>query len=204
MTSVTHTTGAYDLTDLPSIVLGSVKLGLLEAVVVLLFSLAMRALGGLAEMAVCGLILAAGLAAVSLLPGIWTRARTIEGIAGAAGIGLGAAFVFLLADVALLQNIGTYTNRWLEVGRSNWWYHPIWWMVGTFLPWMGGWTLANQTTRRGNASPVMAFAMAAVFAIVIGSLAVVVGFPGAQWHLATYGVAFLPGVALAAALSGLG
>jgi hypothetical protein len=204
MTSVTHTTDAHDVTDLPSIVLGSVKLGLLEAVVVLLFSLAMRALGGLAETAVCALILAAGLAAVSLLPGIWTRARTIEGIAGAAGIGLGAAFAFLLIDVALLQNIGTYTNRWLEIGRSNWWYHPIWWMVGTFLPWMGSWTLANQATRRGRASPVMAFAMAVVFSVIVAALAVVLGFPGAQWHIATFGVAFLPGIALAAALSSVG
>jgi hypothetical protein len=204
MTSATHATDAHDVTDLPSIVLGSMKLGLLEAVVVLLFSLAMRALGGLAETAVCALILAGGLAAVSLLPGIWTRARTIEGIAGAAGIGLGAAFTFLLIDVALLQNIGTYTNRWLEVGRSNWWYHPIWWMVGTFLPWMGSWTLANQATRRGHASPVMAFAMAVVFSVIVAALAVVLGFPGAQWHIATFGVAFLPGIALAAALSRVG
>ena len=86
---------------------------------------------------------------MTLLPGIWTRALTIEGIAGAAGIGLGAAFVFLLIDVVLLQNIGTYTNRWWQIGGSNWWYHPIWWMVGTFLPWIGAWILANQAARNG-------------------------------------------------------
>ena len=81
-------------------------------------------------------------------------ARTIEGIAGAAGIGLGAAFVFLLLDVVLLQNIGTYTNRWWQIGGSNWWYHPIWWMVGTFLPWFGAWILANQAARNGRISAV--------------------------------------------------
>jgi hypothetical protein len=204
MTSVTHPTHAYDVTNLPAITLGAVKLGLLEAVVVLLFSLAMRALDGVAETAVCGLILAAGLAAVSFLPGVWTRARTIEGIAGAAGIGLGATFVFLLVDAALLQNIGTYTNRWIEIGHSNWWYHPVWWMVGTFLPWMGGWALANQTTRRGQASPALAFVTAVVCAAVVAALAVVLGFPGAHWTLPTFGIAFLPGVALAVAVAGLG
>ena len=97
---------------------------------------------------------------MTLLPGIWTRARTIEGIAGAAGIGLGAAFVFLLVDVVLLQNIGTYTNRWWQIGGSNWWYHPIWWMVGTFLPWLGAWILANQAERNGRISAPAAFGTA--------------------------------------------
>ena len=204
MTSVTHTTSVHDRTDVPWIVVGALKLGLLESVVVLLFSLAMRALGGPIETVVCSLLLLAGTAAVALLPGIWTRARTIEGLAGAAGIGLGATLVFLLVDVALLQNIGTYTNRWYAVGRSNWWYHPVWWMVGTFLPWMGAWALANQTARRGSASPVVAFVTALVLAGIVGALAVKVGFPGAAWHLATFGVAFLPGVALAAAVSSRG
>lgn len=201
MTAATHTTDTFDVTDVPWITLGAIKLGLLEAVFVLLFSLAQRALSGLAETAVCAVILLAGLAAVTFLPGLWTRPRTIEGIAGAAGIGLGATFVFLLVDVVLLQNIHTYTNRWQEIGRSNWWYHPIWWMVGTFLPWMGAWALANNMVRRGNASPVAAFIMAVVFAVIVATLANVVGFPGAAWHIATFGIAFLPGVALAVAAS---
>ena len=100
----------------------------------LVFSLVNRHLDGPIEIVLLALILLAGLAAVMLLPGTWTRALTIEGIAGAAGIGLGAAFLFLLVDVALLQNIGTYTNRWWQIGGSNWWYHPIWWMVGHLHP----------------------------------------------------------------------
>ena len=136
---------------------GATVLGLLEAAAVLLFSVVNRLLDG------------AGRddsarpdpprrrsGAVTLLPGLWTRARTIEGIAGAAGIGLGATVVFLLVDVALLQNIGTYTNRWWQIGGSNWWYHPIWWMVGTFLPWQGAWILANQMERNGRVSAVAA------------------------------------------------
>jgi hypothetical protein len=35
-------------------------------------------------------------------------------------------------------------------------------------------------------------------------LAVVLGFPGARWSLGTFAVAFLPGLALATAVSALG
>jgi hypothetical protein len=196
--------GVHDVTDVPAIVRGSVKLGLLEAMLVLLFSIGSRFLDGPVETIVLGLILVVGLAAVTLLPGLWTRAFTIEGIAGAAGIGLGASVVFMLIDVVLLQNIGTYTNRWHEIGGSNWWYHPVWWMVGTFLPWMGAWILANQEARNGRVSAVGAFAMAGGFAILAAVVGILLGFPGARWTIATFGVAFLPGVALATALSALG
>jgi len=196
--------GDYDVTDVPSIVRGATILGLLEAVFVLLLSLASRHLEGPLETIVLALILIPGLAAVTFLPGIWTRPRTIEGIAGAAGIGLAASGLFLLLDVALLQNIGTYTNRWIEIGRSNWWYHPIWWMVGTFLPWMGAWILANQTSRTGRVSLLGAFGTAVVFSIIAAILAVVIGFPGAHWNLPTFGVAFLPGLALATGFSAMG
>ena len=194
----------YDVTDVPSIVRGAVLLGLFEAVVVLLFSLATRLLSGPLETVVLVILLVVSLAPVTLLPGIWTRARSIEGIAGAAGIGLGAAFMFLLVDVILLQNIGTYTNRWWEIGRSNWWYHPVWWMAGTFLPWLGAWILANQAERNGRVSVPAAFGTAVGFAVVVALIAVLVGFPGAQWNVTTFGVAFLPGLALATVLSGLG
>ena len=205
MTSTAELNRDYDLTAVPFIVAGSVKLGLLESIAVLLFSLASRFLGGIVEALVCGVILLAALAAVSMLPGIWTRPRTIEGIAGAAGIGLGAAGVFLLLDVMLLQNIGTYTNRWYAIGGgSNWWYHPVWWMAGTYLPWIGAWTLANQLARGREVSPVTGFGLALGCGVVLAVLATVAHFPGATWNLGTFGVAFLPGLALAALLFGLG
>ncbi len=205
MSSTTELKREYDLTSVPMIVQGAVKLGLLESIVVLLFALASRFLSGVLELIVCGIILIAGIAAVTMLPGLWTRARTIEGIAGAAGIGLAATGVFLLIDVTLLQNIGTYTNRWYQIGGgSNWWYHPVWWMVGTFLPWLGAWILANQTSRRGEPLPLVAFGMAAAAAVVLGAVAVLAGFPGAHWGLATFGLAFLPGLVLATVLSAMG
>ena len=194
----------HDVTDVPSIVRGAVLLGLFEAVVVLLVSLASRFLSGPLESVALAILLLVGLAPVTLLPGIWTRARTIEGIAGAAGIGLGATFVFLLLDVVLLQHIGTYTNRWYQIGGSNWWYHPIWWMTGTFIPWLGAWILANQAERNGRVSAPAAFATAVGFALAVAVAAILIRFPGAGWNVPTFGVAFLPGLALATALSSLG
>ncbi|MGH7497452.1 MAG: hypothetical protein ACREL3_01210 [Gemmatimonadales bacterium] len=195
-----------DVTDVPSIVRGAVKLGLIESVVVLLFSLASRFLpGGPIETIVLAPILLAGFAAVAFLPGLWTRPRTIEGIAGAAGIGLAAAIVFLLIDVTILQNIGTYTNRWYEIGGgSNWWYHPVWWMAGTFIPWMGAWILANQTAKSGRPSPIAAFGLTIACSIGMAILALVIGVPGAGWSLPTFGIALLPGLALATAVSLMG
>jgi hypothetical protein len=205
MTSMARVNGEHDATDVPSIVLGSVKLGLLETVLVLLFSLASRFLDGVVETIVGGLIVLVGLAAVTMLPGLWTRARTIEGIAGAAGIGLGAAGVFLLLDVMLLQNIGTYSNRWHEIGGgSNWWYHPVWWMVGSFLPWMGAWILANQTDRNGQPAAARGLVTAVVLSVIVALGAVLLGFPGARWTLGTFAVAFLPGLVLATIVSAMG
>lgn len=206
MTSAMELRADHDLTDVPSIVRGAVKLGLFESVIVLLVSLVSRLLmDGVLQTVLIGAIVLVGLAGVILLPGLWTRPRTIEGIAGAAGIGLGAAIVFLLVDVTLLQNIGTYGHRWWDIGGgANWWYHPVWWMTGTFLPWMGAWILANQLERNGRVSLPAAFGTAVAFAVVAAIAGILISFPGAHWTLATFGVAFLPGLALATALSAMG
>jgi hypothetical protein len=205
MTSTAQVNRESDATAVPLIVMGAIKLGLLETVLVLLFSLSSRFLGGIAETLVGAVVILVGLAAVTLLPGLWTRALTIEGIAGAAGIGLGAAGVFLLLDVTLLQNIGTYSHRWLAIGGgSNWWYHPVWWMVGTFLPWMGAWILANQTAREGRPSAGSALGIALGLAAIIAILAILLKFPGAHWTLGTFAVAFLPGLVLATIVSTMG
>ncbi|HJP56038.1 MAG TPA: hypothetical protein VJ847_03330 [Gemmatimonadales bacterium] len=196
--------GEYDLTEVPRVVRGAVILGAIESVVVVLMAIITRLTGGVVEAVVGGIVLLAGLTLVTTLPGLWTRPRTIEGIAGAAGIGLAATGVFLMFDVALLQPLGVYTNRWLEIGGgSNWWYHPVWWMVGTFIPWMGALLLAAQAARgeRPSAVGVMTWALAAT--VLVAVLAILFHFPGAHWSLGTFGIAFLPGVAVAAALASL-
>lgn len=195
----------FDQTDVPLILRGSIKLGVVQAILVLAFSLVSRLLDGSAETALLALIVLVGLTATSALPGIWTKARHTEGIAGAAGIGLGATVVFMIADVAVLQWIGTYSNRWLEIGGgSNWWYHPVWWMAGTFLSWMGATVLANQSVKGRQPSVVGLMISALGLTMIVGVVAVLVGFPGAQWSLPTFAIAFLPGLALAALFSAIG
>lgn len=205
MSSVAETRGDYDSTALSHVLRSALLLGVFEALIVVLLSFITRLTGGVIEAVLGGIVLLIGLAVVTVLPGLWTRARTIEGIAGAAGIGLAATVVFLLIDVALLQPLGTYTNRWREIGgNSNWWYHPVWWMVGTFLPWMGALILANRAARGRSVSVMGVMGAAVACTIVLGVVAVLVHFPGATWSLATFGVAFLPGLALAAAISAFG
>lgn len=194
-----------DTTPLPVIVKSALILAVIEAVVVLAISLVNRSLEGTIDRAISAVILTIGLIIVIFWPGRITRARTIDGISAAAGIGLAATGFFLLIDVALLQTTGTWTNRWAEVGGgSNWWYHPVWWMVGTFLPWMGAWVLANQTRRQGAPSLPGAVILLAVITAVIGAAAAALHFPTAGWNVPTFGVAVIPAAAVAVVVSSLG
>jgi hypothetical protein len=77
-------------------------------------------------------------------------------------------------------------------------------MVGTFLPWMGAWTLANQTAREGRPSVGSALGIAVVLSAIIAILAILLRFPGAHWTLGTFAVAFLPGLVLATIVSAMG
>ena len=196
---------SFDTTDVRTLVRGSAILGLIQAVIVFAVSLVNRGLEGTPDAALTAILVAIGAIACAFLPGIWTRARSIEGIGGAAMIGLGAALMFLVVDVILLQPIGTYTNRWWEVGgMSNWWYHPVWWMVSSFLSWMGAWILANQANRRGSVSVAGGAVLVAILTLILGAAAAALHFPGAGWNVPTFGVAIMPALALGAIVSGLG
>jgi len=205
MSAAVPATAGADQTDLPRVLRAAVKLGVLESVAVLVIGLVSRSLDGVAEQALLLVLVSGAVIAVTFLPGLWTRAQTIEGISGAAGIGLAATVVFLIVDVSLLQPFGLYTHRWRDIGGgSNWWYHPIWWMVGTYLPWLGAWILANQTGRGRSASPGAGALQLLVFTAVATGLGVLLHVPGAGWNVGTFGVAFLPGLALATIASVLG
>lgn len=194
-----------DATEVPQILRGAMQLGLIQAIAVFAVSLINRNLEGTADHALTGVVVTLGLAATILLPGLRTRPRSIEGIAGAAGIGLGAAFTFLILDLVLLQPLHTYTNRWHEVGGgSNWWYHPVWWMVGTYLSWMGAWILANQNNKQGAMSVGGALALIVPLTAGFGAVAVVGHVPFASWNVPTFAVAVLPALALGAFVSGRG
>lgn len=205
MTSAVQVHAAYDQTNLTYVLKRAAQLGLLQVVLVLAFSLVSRFLDGVPELGLRSVIVLAGVAATTLLPGLWTRARSIEGIAGAAGIGLGATAVFTLVDSVLLQWIGTYTNRWLEIGGgSNWWYLPVWWMAGTYLSWMGAFALANQTVKNDDPAPAMVLGMALGLTAACGVAGVMLGVPHASFGLGTFSVAFLPAIALTVVVTGMG
>jgi hypothetical protein len=194
-----------DQTDLPYVVRAAVKLGIFESVAVLVIGLVSRYVDGVVEQGLLLVLVTAAVLTVTFLPGIWTRALSIEGISGAAGIGLAATVVFLIVDVAFFQPFGLYTHRWRDIGGgSNWWYHPIWWMVGTYLPWLGAWILANLTSRGRTPSLIAAAIPVLLFTALSTAVAVVLHVPGAGWTVGTFGVAFLPGLALATVVSVLG
>jgi hypothetical protein len=205
MTSALHMDATRDRTDLPTILRAGFKLGMIAVVLVALFAFLQIRLEGMAELVVCGIILLVGIAAFIVLPGQITRARTIEGIAGAAGIGLASVIPFMVFDIAVFQPLGLYSNRWLEIGGgSNWWYHPVWWMVATYITWMGAWIQAHQAAKTGSPSPAALVFGTIVLALVSLGLGKVLGVPHAGWNLGSFAVAVLPGLALYAGISSFG
>ncbi|MDP9144198.1 MAG: hypothetical protein M3N43_05820 [Actinomycetota bacterium] len=201
MTAPSHATVA-DQTEAPLITRASIKLGIIQTAIIVVIGVLSRLFEGPVESASVALVLLVGLAVSAGLPGIWTNARTLEGIAGAAGIGLGASAVFLVIDLALLQGnifpIALWTNRWREIGGgSNWWYHPVWWMVAAYLGWMGAWVLANQAEQGKQPSIGMMMGVSVALTLVVGAIAVIAHFPGAGWNVPTFGVAYLVGITLA-------
>ena len=205
MTSTAPAAPSRDYTELPHVLRSALALGVLQAVLVVLFAIVSRAWSGPLELIAELIIVIVGVGATIVLPGVWTRAETIEGIAGAAGIGLAATAVFLAFDLALLQPLGIYTNRWHQIGGgSNWWYHPVWWMVGTYLAWLGAWVRANQTAKSGSPNVATLAGGTFLIAAIVMVAAKVFGFPGAQLGVGTFSVAILPALALMALITGLG
>lgn len=205
MTSAVPMDSAYDRTDVPHILRAGLKLGLIQCLFIAVFAVLQVRLEGPVELVVCGLVFLVALAITIVMPGMDTRARTIEGIAGAAGIGLWAAFVFMIVDVVLFQPLGLWTNRWLQIGGgANWWYHPVWWMVGSYLTWMGAWVLSNQAAKTGSPNPFALVGGTIVLSLVVLAIAVVTGFPLAGWNLGSFSVAVLPALALLTIVTSIG
>ena len=205
MTSAVQATPAADHTELRHLLRSGAMLGVIQAVLVALFALVSRTLEGPIELGLEAVIVIVGIAAMIALPGLWTKARTIEGIAGAAAIGLFSTVVFMAIDVAVFQPVQLYTNRWLEIGGgSNWWYHPVWWMVGTFLTWMGAWVLASQTAKNGQPSAPTLVLGTVILAVIVMAAAALLHFPGAAFGVGTFAVAVLPALVVLVAVTSRG
>src|SRR3989441_11703508 len=158
-----------DRSDFRTVTVSGTKMGALTAAAVVLFLLVARFVpeaGGGRRGLEALIVLAAGVLA-SFLPGRWTAARRAEGIAGAAAIGLWGTIVFMAFDIVLLRPFKAYPWTWDAIGGgSSWWYLPIWWMLGTFLAWMGGIVTATQAAR-GEATLTRTAGPAVVGAVLL-------------------------------------
>ncbi len=198
--SATVAPAASDRSDFRTVTVGGAKIGVATAIAVVAFLAALRLVpiaGGLRGGVLVLIILAAGLAA-AFLPAEWTAARSTEGIAGAAAVGLVGTVVFSAIDIVLLRPFKAYPWTWDAIGGgSTWWYLPIWWMLGTFLAWMGGIVTAasGEATLARRALPAVA---GTIIVMAIGRLAgVPVAFPVVTGAAFTLVLAALALVALA-------
>ena len=177
--SATLAPTTMDRTDVRTVLTGGTKIGLGTAVAVVLYlwvSTHVSAGGSLRAGVEALLVLVAG-TAVAFLPGRWCAARSVEGIAGAAGMGLWGALVFSVVDIVLLRPLKAYPWTWDAVGGgSTWWYLPIWWMFATFLAWMGG-TLTAAAPEGSSLARTAAPAL--IGAIVIAGVVRLSGLDGA-------------------------
>src|SRR5881398_3168576 len=195
--SVTAAPVVSDRSDFRTVTVGGAQLGVATAVAVVAFLATSRLVpitAGLREGVEALVVLAAGLAA-AFLPAQWTAARGTEGIAGAAAVGLVGTVVFSAIDIVLLRPFKAYPWTWDAIGGgSTWWYLPVWWMLGTFLAWMGGIVTASRATLGRGALPAVA---GAVIVAAIARLAGIgVSLPAAAGGAFTIVLAALALVAL--------
>ena len=170
--SATATATASDRSDFRTVMVGGTQVGVLTAVAVVVFLFVSRQVTAVVPQRVLEalVVLATGLA-VSFLPARLTQARHVEGIAGAAAIGLWGTVVFTVLDIVLLRPFKAYPWTWDAIGGgSTWWYLPIWWMLGTFLAWTGG-IVSAQRAVRGETSLPRAVTPVLVGAVVLVAVA---------------------------------
>jgi hypothetical protein len=143
---------AVDRSEFRHILLSGTWVGLATGAAVIVYLAVARLLpsGIFAALLETVIVLVAGVA-VTFLPGAFAASRTVQGIASAAAIGLWGTVVFMAVDVILLRPFRAYPWTWDAVGGgSSWWYLPIWWMLGTFLAWLGALVTAGRVARGGE------------------------------------------------------
>ena len=173
---------ATDRSDFRNVIVSGTKVGVATGVAVVAYLAVTRFVPpGMLRDLVSSVVVLAIAVVVSLLPGQWAVARSTEGVAGAAAIGLWGTVVFMAIDIVLLRPFKAYPWTWDAIGGgSSWWYLPIWWMLGTFVAWMGGLLTAGRNTRGPVAMGQIALSVlvGAVALAVAGRLAgCPVGFP---------------------------
>src|SRR5437879_5693853 len=186
--SATAAPAARDRSDFRTVTTGGALVGLVTggAVVVVVAAARTRA-GGAGRGGVAALLVLAAAVVVAFFPAQWTAARGTDGIAGAAAVGLVGTIVFSAIDIVLFRPFKAYPWTWDAIGGgSTWWYLPVWWMLGTFLAWMGAIITARaaargETTLPGRALPVgIATVIGAALARLAFGLALPVATGGAR------------------------
>lgn len=167
-----------DRSDFRNVLMGGTLVGAITGVGVVAFVAISRILpSGAARDVLEGILVLAGGVAVGLLPGQRAVSRTVEGVAGAAAIGLWGTVVFMAIDIVLLRPFKAYPWTWDAIGGgSTWWYLPIWWMLGTFLAWMGGMLTAARNAR-GSASLAQLAVPVVIGAVVLVAAGKALGCP---------------------------
>jgi len=170
-------TTTMDRSEFRNVMLSGAKVGAITAVSVVAFSwLAQTLSPGMVRDVVLALVILGAGCLVSLLPAQWVGARSVEGVAGAAAVGLWGTIVFMAIDIVLFRpfdhllritHFAIYPWTWDAIGGlSTWWYLPVWWMLGTFVAWMGGLLTAARATRGSVTLPGLAIPLVAGGSII--------------------------------------
>ena len=173
-----------DRSEFRHVLLSGTIVGVVTAVLVILYLVLSRLLSpGITTSLLQTIVVLAGGVAAAFLPGFFAASRTTQGVASAAAIGLWGTIVFMAIDIVVLRPmnhvVGTYPWTWDAVGGgSTWWYLPIWWMLGTFLAWMGGLVTAGRAARGGDVA-IGALALP----VVIGAAAIALVVTLARLHV---------------------
>src|SRR5467141_3383417 len=146
------TSATVDRSEFRHVLLSGTIVGVVTAVVVILYLVISRLLPpGIITSVLQTIIVLAGGVAAAFLPGFFAGSRTVQGVASAAAIGLWGTIVFMAIDIILLRPFKAYPWTWDAIGGgSTWWYLPIWWMLGTFVAWMGAIVTAGRGARGGD------------------------------------------------------
>ena len=152
-----------DRSEFRHILFSGTIVGAVTAAAVVLFLLVSRLLSpGMVASVLLMLIVLAGGVAAAFLPGFFATSRSVQGVASAAAIALWGTIVFMAIDIILLRPFKAYPWTWDAIGGgSTWWYLPIWWMLGTFVGWMGAIVTSGRAARGGDPS-VRSLALPAV------------------------------------------
>jgi len=167
MTSAT----TVDRSEFRHVLFSGTIVGAVTAAAVIIYLVVSRLLpAGIIEALLQTIVVIAAAVAAAFLPAFFATSRTVQGVAGAAAIGLWGTIVFMAIDIILLRPFKAYPWTWDAVGGgSTWWYVPIWWMLGTLVAWMGGIVTAGRAARGGNTA-IQSLAIAPVAGALGGVL----------------------------------